>query len=138
MVRFRDRIISLVQRCIQDNRILPSSSQSTAKDTSNTPVELKKLRKTMHKTSQQVTQNIESMHFNAAISALMVYSNAISSMLAATASKEEKILPVQMLENLLVMLSPFAPHVCEEMWSQVQVHAGTAHTGEQCSVIRTH
>jgi leucyl-tRNA synthetase len=131
MVRFRDRIISLVQRCIQDNRVLPSSSQSTAKDTSNTPAELKKLRKTMHKTIQQVIQNIESMHFNAAISALMVYSNAISSMLAAAAaSKEEKILPVQMLENLLVMLSPFAPHVCEEMWSQVQAHAGAARTGE--------
>jgi leucyl-tRNA synthetase len=63
----------------------------------------------MHKTMKKVTEDIESMSFNTAISALMVYTNHLQSL-------KEKV-PVEAAEKLALMVSPFAPHLGEECWS---------------------
>ena len=63
----------------------------------------------MHKTMKKVTEDIESMAFNTAISALMVYANHLQSL------KED--VPVEAAEKLALMISPFAPHIGEECWS---------------------
>ena len=63
--------------------------------------------KMMHKTIKDVSERMEQMKFNTAISAIMEYSNYLS--------KKEKI-SVQMLEVLIVLLNPFAPHLTEEIW----------------------
>ncbi|MBR6327480.1 MAG: leucine--tRNA ligase [Alphaproteobacteria bacterium] len=64
----------------------------------------------MHKTILDVTERISQMKFNTAVSALMTYVNYLSNM--------EKI-PVEMYETLLKLLSPFAPHLSEEMWARI-------------------
>ena len=53
-------------------------------------------------------------HFNTAIAALMEYINFLS-------KYENKNLPEYMsaIEILLVLLSPFAPHICEELWHEI-------------------
>lgn len=60
-----------------------------------------------HKTVKKVTEDIESFNFNTAISAMMIFVNEIS--------KHEK-LPKSAMERFLVILSPFAPHIAEELW----------------------
>ncbi|GAX10272.1 leucyl-tRNA synthetase [Fistulifera solaris] len=62
----------------------------------------------MHKTMKKVTEDIENMSFNTAISALMVYANHLQSL--------EKI-PMEAAKTLTLMVSPFAPHLGEECWS---------------------
>ncbi len=69
----------------------------------------------MHKTIKDVSERIEEMKFNTAISALMIYLNYIENM--------EKI-PVVMIETFLKLLYPFAPHITEEMW-QILNHKDT-------------
>ncbi len=64
---------------------------------------------TRHKTIQKVTEDIEAMAFNTAISALMIYSNEISS---ARRSRAD-------METLLSLLNPFAPHLTEELWERL-------------------
>ncbi|KAL7561837.1 hypothetical protein ACA910_009676 [Epithemia clementina (nom. ined.)] len=62
----------------------------------------------MHKTMKKVTEDIENMSFNTAISTLMVYNNHLQSL---------KEIPIEAAEKLALMVSPFAPHLGEECWS---------------------
>jgi len=66
------------------------------------------IRRLMHKTIRSVSDDIEGLRFNAAISKLMAYSNAIVPL-------EEK--PRSAVETLILLLAPFAPHIAEELWN---------------------
>ena len=65
--------------------------------------------KILHKTMKKVTQDIENMSFNTAISAMMVLTNHLSSLKGGV--------PKEAAEKLTLMVSPFAPHLGEECWS---------------------
>lgn len=68
------------------------------------------LNKLLHKTTQKVGQDIENMDFNTAISALMILVNEMY---------KEGSKSSEALEKLILLLTPFAPHMCEEIWSQM-------------------
>ncbi len=68
----------------------------------------KELSSSMHKTIKKVTEDIENMKFNTAIASLMTLLNAIY---------ENGRINRAELKTLLLLVSPFAPHVAEEMWS---------------------
>lgn len=68
-----------------------------------TPEELKAL----HKTIKKVRHDIENFSFNTSVSAFMICVNEL------TALKTNKR---QVLEPLTIILSPFAPHIAEELW----------------------
>lgn len=61
----------------------------------------------VHRTIKKVGDDIEGLRLNTAISSMMILSNH----LASTAQP-----PVQAIERLLLCLSPFAPHLAEELW----------------------
>ena len=63
--------------------------------------------KSVHKLIKKVTQDIEQFSYNTSISAFMICVNELS---ALKCSKKE------ILEQLIIVLAPFAPHVCEELW----------------------
>jgi leucyl-tRNA synthetase len=63
--------------------------------------------KLVHATIKKVTEDIESLSFNTAISQMMVFVNAFTN--------AEKI-PVTAMRTLLVLLNPFAPHLTSELW----------------------
>ncbi|HTO95443.1 MAG TPA: leucine--tRNA ligase [Myxococcales bacterium] len=68
------------------------------------------LRRRTHKTILRVTQQLERLQFNTAISSLMELSNEAADWSGDPASLRE------CLEVLVQLLSPFAPHVAEELW----------------------
>lgn len=61
----------------------------------------------LHKTIKKVGEDIESFNFNTAISALMILVNEM---------EKSTVLLRSQYETLLVLLSPFAPHITEELW----------------------
>ncbi len=63
----------------------------------------------IHKAIKKVSEDIEAMKFNTAIAALMAL---VNDFYANGASRGD-------MKALLLMLSPFAPHICEEMWEQM-------------------
>jgi len=67
------------------------------------------LLKAMHKTIKKVTEDIESFKFNTAIASLMELVNAIYQ---SGVNKEVFL-------NLTLLLSPIAPHFCEEVWQRL-------------------
>jgi len=74
------------------------------------------LERALHKALKKVTQDLERMAFNTAISAMMVFVNE--------ALKEPSRLGKAQAERFVLMLAPFAPHVAEELWQRLG-HAKT-------------
>ncbi|RLE39067.1 leucine--tRNA ligase [Candidatus Woesearchaeota archaeon] len=64
----------------------------------------------MHKTIREVTMKIENFQYNLALIDLMEFVKFLSD--------REKVTK-KCLENLLLMLSPFCPHLCEELWEKL-------------------
>jgi len=69
----------------------------------------------LHKTIQAVTRDIEQMSFNTAIARMMEFTNYFFKVPAR---------PKVVLERFVQLLSPFAPHLAEELWQQLG-HART-------------
>ncbi len=68
------------------------------------------LDRAVHRAVKKVTEDIETMRFNTAISALMVLSNELH---------RRASVPKRAVETLTQLLHPFAPHLAEEMWEQI-------------------
>lgn len=90
-------------------RLFYEGDQWAVNNENATPEELKIL----HKTIKKVTEDIESMSFNTSVSAFMMCVNELTSLKC----KKQSI-----LEPLLILLAPFAPHVTEELWYQLGHH----------------
>ncbi len=71
----------------------------------------KELEVSFHKTIKKVSEDIENMKFNTAIAALMTLLNEIYE--AGSITKGE-------LKTFVKLLDPFAPHVAEEIWAELQ------------------
>jgi leucyl-tRNA synthetase len=78
---------------------------------SNSPssVELEGALKTLHKTIKKVQEDIENFSFNTSVSTFMIAVNELSA---------QKCTNREILENLLILISPYAPHIAEELWSK--------------------
>jgi leucyl-tRNA synthetase len=96
IVRFRDKVWALGQR--------------PAADAIDEPT-----RRLLHKTIKKVSGDIEAMSFNTAISAMMVLVNHLASLAAP---------PREAMRALALLVSPFAPHLGEELW-HLQGHDGS-------------
>ena len=63
--------------------------------------------KTLHKLIKKVTEDIENFSYNTSISAFMI---------AVSELAQQKCRNKQVLEQLVVLIAPFAPHIAEELW----------------------
>lgn len=81
----------------------------------------RKLRQKTHQTIRRVDESLNTLQFNTPVAALMELSNAIGDMQVepANASDEEKFAVREAIESLALMLTPFAPHTAEEIYSVV-------------------
>ena len=66
------------------------------------------LNKSLHKTIKKVTDDTATLNFNTAISQMMVLVNEINRL---------EVVPKKVLETLALLLSPYTPHLAEELWS---------------------
>ncbi len=95
VVRFINKLYRVVKSAVESSNDLEMDKETA---------------KIMNKTIQKVTKDIEEMSFNTAISALMVYTNHLSSL---------KECPSEAAKVLALLISPFAPHLGEECWSML-------------------
>ena len=68
------------------------------------------LERLLHQTIKKVTEDIGNMKFNTAIAQLMIFVNALE--------KKKNPLPAH-CQALVILLSPFMPHLCEEIWEKI-------------------
>ncbi|MCM1224533.1 MAG: class I tRNA ligase family protein, partial [Lachnospiraceae bacterium] len=72
--------------------------------------------KSLHKLIKKVTADIENFSYNTSIAAFMICVNELS---------QQKCTSRLVLEQLLILLAPFAPHVAEELWHSAIGHDTT-------------
>jgi leucyl-tRNA synthetase len=89
--RFLERVHKLAAKPLTDDAPLPE------------------LLRLLHKTLKKVGRDTEHLLFNTAISAMMVYSGELAAL---------DQLPRSLFEPLLLILSPYAPHLAEELWEK--------------------
>lgn len=89
VVRFQKRVYSLADRTVAGSEM----SEETER--------------LMHQTIRKVTKDVDELSFNTAISQMMIFSTHLASL---------KELPEEPVRNLALLLSPMAPHLCEEVW----------------------
>ena len=68
--------------------------------------------KITHATIKKVTEDIESLSFNTAISQMMIFVNAFTN---------AETIPLPAMRTFLVLLSPFAPHLSSELWEKLNI-----------------
>jgi leucyl-tRNA synthetase len=71
----------------------------------------------LHKTIKKVTEDIDDLHYNTAISSLMILLNGF----------EEQGTTKEDFEMFLKLLAPFAPHLAEELWRENFGHKTSIH-----------
>ncbi|HVF27892.1 MAG TPA: leucine--tRNA ligase, partial [Pyrinomonadaceae bacterium] len=91
------------------------------------------LRHETHRAIMRVTEGFERMSFNTNVAALMELSNAFGEFQVAPdrATAAERFAAREALESLVLMLTPFTPHVAEEMWE------GLGHEGGIIAGLKT-
>lgn len=72
--------------------------------------------KTLHRTIKKMTDDLDRFSFNTGVSNFMICVNELT---------DQKCNNKQILEELVIMLSPYAPHICEELWVKLGNEAGT-------------
>lgn len=97
--RFLDR----VYRLIIDEAT--GEVKSTVKDEAN-----EALVRVYHQTVKKVTEDFENLHFNTAISQMMIFLNA---------AKDQQVLPLAYAKGFIQLLAPLAPHLMEEIWEKL-------------------
>ncbi|WP_109097240.1 leucine--tRNA ligase [Aquimarina sp. AU58] len=66
--------------------------------------------KTLHKTIKKVEEDIENFSFNTSVSTFMIAVNELTA---------QKCTSRTVLESLIVLISPYAPHIAEELWQKL-------------------
>lgn len=88
-------------------RLLVDEESGEIKNSVNDSVATKEQLKTLHETIKKVTEDIEEMRFNTAISAMMIFVNE---------ANQWKELPKSIAKSFIQLLAPYAPHIAEELW----------------------
>ena len=63
--------------------------------------------RTLHKTIKYVTEDVQRLEFNTAIARMMEFTNFFT---------KQSVRPREIMEKFVLILSPFAPHIAEELW----------------------
>jgi leucyl-tRNA synthetase len=80
----------------------------------------RKIRRKLHQTIRKVGEDIEAFGFNTAIAALMELMNELYAYRPIDGSGEPNTAVLsEALENLVLLLAPFAPHVADELWQRL-------------------
>ncbi|MBI2082819.1 MAG: leucine--tRNA ligase [Deltaproteobacteria bacterium] len=98
--RFLKRVWALVYESLQEGSLVDEGDQ--------------KEKQWLHRTIKRVTEDLERFHFNTAIAALMEFYNFLH-------DRKEKPSRAS-LNGLVQLLSPFAPHLAEELWQTLGHH----------------
>ncbi len=104
-----DRFLKRVERMVKNHSEEPSAS--FLKD--------KNLDRKLGQTIKKVTGDVESLHFNTAIASIMELVNDLN--------RSNGVLGPDYLKPLILMLAPFAPYACEELWATLSQGESSVH-----------
>jgi leucyl-tRNA synthetase len=118
------RLISRLWRLVDRHAesLLGEKGRAVAQDL---PPAGRELRRKVHQTIRKVTEDVEErIHLNTAVAAFHELVNEVYRLEAEVQSGPGRSALREALETLVLLMNPFTPHVCEEMWSRLGHAAG--------------
>lgn len=115
--KYINRLWKLVIACTSesiDNYEITGDLDLSLESLSDSQLEIVKL---THKTIAAVTEEYEKIGFNRAIAKIREFSNALEKF--KISSQEDRKIIFFALKNLVILISPIAPHLSEELWSRI-------------------
>ncbi|MEI6972225.1 MAG: leucine--tRNA ligase [bacterium] len=114
------RFLRRLWRRVYDNRDVLMSVGGVKCDLAAMGEKERGLYRKLHETIGRVTHDMEGdFHFNSAIAEIMELMNALDECgVSADSGIQQKAVYREVLETGIALLSPFAPHICEELWQE--------------------
>ena len=120
MRRFLEKVWGLAEKT--QNTKTQNTKQNTKHKTQNTKIEA-----LLHKTIKKVTDDVENFRFNTAISQMMIFLNSFYKVYDYNPKKNIRLMARKMegflrgydFKKFIILLSPFAPHIAEELWEKL-------------------
>jgi len=115
------RFLTRVWRLFQSHHSLVRDLAVDPKRLANVSGELREIRRKTHDTIKKVTGDIEDrFHFNTAIASIMELINLLMGVEVEEVQDEVgRMVLREATESYILLLSPFAPHIAEEMWERI-------------------
>ncbi|MBQ8703813.1 MAG: leucine--tRNA ligase [Bacteroidales bacterium] len=107
--RFLKKFWKLFERVCSGECVVDSSREQ-ALPTTHYPLPTKEELKVLHQTIKKITDDIERFSFNTSVSTFMICTNQLTDLKCGSR---------EVLEPLVVLIAPFAPHIAEELWHQL-------------------
>ena len=85
---------------------------SISKQRQNSKIQNQNFERLLHQTIKKVTEDIENLRFNTAISSLMILFNEV---------EKQPSLKIENWKLMIKLLAPFAPHLAEELWQTIKL-----------------
>jgi leucyl-tRNA synthetase len=118
------RFLQQVWRLV-DRHAAALATEPRGRPPAELPPAARDLRRKVHQTIDKVTRDIEErIQLNTAVAALMELKNEILRLEAQVASGPGRPALREALETVILLLNPFTPHACEEMWSRLGHEGG--------------
>jgi leucyl-tRNA synthetase len=112
-------VYDLLGETVVDDEGTQLSLYDDSLDESTIAARGKELNRELHRVIGKVTADIERFNFNTAISAIMELVNTVSAYLRVPIALRDALLARQAARALVLLLAPFTPHVCEELWRNI-------------------
>ena len=117
------RFLQQVWRVV-DRHAATFAAEPRAEMPADLPTAARDLRRKVHQTIDKVTRDVEErIQLNTAVAALMELVNECYRLEPEVQAGPGRAVLREALETLVLLLNPFTPHVCEEMWARLG-HAG--------------
>ncbi|MFA7368725.1 MAG: class I tRNA ligase family protein, partial [Kiritimatiellales bacterium] len=112
-------------RCVWQHRDLLIAAKALTPDMAKMDKPERDLYRKLNESVKKITSDLDgAFHFHTAISTIMELMNAIDELKVDTASSDQaKAVFRDAIEKVIVLISPFAPHIAEELWKEL------GHTG---------
>lgn len=115
------RFLRRLWRRVYEKHDILQSTGMAAKDHSQMTTEERQLWRKTHESIYKVTRDIDTgFHFNTAVSEIMELMNAVDDCdVDATSTIQRKAVYLEAMEAVILLLSPFSPHIAEELWQEL-------------------
>lgn len=105
--RFLERVYGIKEKIVLEPGLRATGKEPITQNPPFDPARDREISRMIHKTVKKVTEDIEAFKFNTAIAQMMICVNAMV---------DTPSIPQEIFEFLIKVLSPFAPHLTEELW----------------------
>jgi leucyl-tRNA synthetase len=115
------RFLRRIWRRVHDTRELLLASQGLKPDLGRMETPERDLYRKLHESIAKITHDLEgAFQFNTAIAQIMELMNALDELkIEAASSEQRKAVYRETVESLVILISPFAPHIAEELWVEL-------------------